>query len=315
MPASEFKITVSDADKNLRLDKIISDKIPQVSRCLAVKLINGGNVVSSVSAKLNKASYLVKETEVITVYVPEAEVLDVKAEKIDLNIIYEDSDLIVINKKSGMVVHPAAGHSSATLVNAVMGHCGDLSSIGGVIRPGIVHRLDKDTSGVIIIAKNDLCHKSLSDQFKARTIKKTYYAIVSGEVKRAKFAVDLAIGRSETDRKKMAVIINGTHKARASYTGFELICAKNGFSLLKAMPRTGRTHQIRVHLSHIGFPVAGDILYTPSDIYKMLSRKKNFSDRLWLHAAEIEFTHPGSSKIMKFNTGVPDEFDIFIKNI
>ncbi len=315
MPVSEFKITVSDADKNLRLDKIISDKIPQISRCLAVKLISGGRVTSNLSAKLNKASYLVKKTEIITVYLPEAEVLDVKAEKINLNIVYEDGDLIVINKRSGMVVHPASGHSSATLVNAVMGHCSDLSSIGGVIRPGIVHRLDKDTSGLIIIAKNDLCHKSLSDQFKARDIKKTYYAIVTGEVKRAKFVVDLAIGRSQTDRKKMAVVISGAHKARESYTGFELVSAKNGFSLLKAMPRTGRTHQIRVHLSHIGFPVAGDTLYTPPGLYKILSRRKFFSDRLWLHAAEIEFTHPASSKIMKFNTGIPVEFDNFIKNV
>ena len=315
MAAQAYKILISDAENNSRLDKLISDKIDGVSRSLAAKLISGGNVVSSVSGKLTRPSHPVKENETITVYIPEAKPLDVKAENIHLDIIYEDSDLIVINKKSGMVVHPAAGHSSATLVNAVMGHCKDLSSIGGVIRPGIVHRLDKDTSGIIIIAKNDDAHHCLSEQFKAREIKKTYYAIVSGEIKKSRFAVDLPIGRSETDRKKMAVIESGTRKARGSFTEFELVRARNGFSLLKVLPKTGRTHQIRVHLAHVGFPVAGDIIYTPPAMYKTLSRKKYFADRLWLHAAEIEFSHPASGKILKFSTGIPDEFDIFIKNI
>ncbi|HOD41542.1 MAG: Ribosomal large subunit pseudouridine synthase D [bacterium ADurb.Bin243] len=315
MASVEHKISVSESEANLRLDKIISDKIAEISRSMAAKLISGGNVVSSSCGKLMKPSYAVKESEIITVYIPEARPLDVKAENIDLNIIYEDGDLIIINKKNGMVVHPAAGHQSATLVNAVMGHCDDLSSIGGVIRPGIVHRLDKDTSGIIIIAKNDAAHNGLSDQFRDRTIKKTYYAIVCGEIKKSKFAVDLAIGRSASDRKKMAVIQSDTHKAREAFTEFELVSVRNGFSLLKAMPRTGRTHQIRVHLSHVGFPIAGDVLYTPPAMYKALARKKYFSDRLWLHAAEIEFKHPASGKILKFQTGLPDEFDIFIKNI
>ncbi len=316
MSTFEFKLIVSETDVNLRLDKFISDKISHLSRSFAAKLIGSGSVVSNIAPfRLNKVSYQVKIDEIITIYVPEAEKLDVKAENIPLDIVYEDGDFILINKKAGMVVHPAAGHSNATLVNAVMGHCGDLSSIGGVIRPGIVHRLDKDTSGLIIIAKNDAAHKNLSAQFKERSVKKTYYAIVAGEIKRSRFAVDLAVGRSPDNRKKMAVIIDERYKARQAYTDFEVMNVKKGFSFLKAMPHTGRTHQIRVHLSHVGFPIAGDILYTPPALYKILSRIKYFTQRLWLHSAEIEFFHPRSGEAVKFQTGIPDEFDIFIKNI
>lgn len=311
------EIAVAAGESGSRLDRVISERIGGgMSRSLAAKLISGGNVVSSLCGKVSKPSYAVREGEIITVYVPPPEPLDVKPEKIDLDVIYEDGDLLVVNKKCGMVVHPAAGHSSATLVNAVLGRCGDLSSIGGVIRPGIVHRLDKDTSGVIVIAKNDAAHQSLSEQFKSREVKKVYYAIVSGVIKRARFAVDLPIGRSASDRKKMAVVeTGGPGRARESYTEFELVAAKNGFSLLKAMPRTGRTHQIRVHLAHVGFPIAGDILYTPPAMYKALARRGAFAERLWLHAAAIEFRHPSSGKAMRFNTGLPDEFDKFIKNI
>jgi len=315
MASNKVELKVSGVVSDIRIDKFIAENIDDISRSMVIKLIEGGNVYSDINGKLLKPSYKPKENELITVFVPDAEALDVKAENISIDIIYEDKHIIVVNKKSGMVVHPANGHQQGTLVNAIMHHCKDLSSIGGVVRPGIVHRLDKDTSGLIIIAKNDSAHRKLSEQFKSRDIHKVYYAIVCGEIKRQKFAVDLPIGRSVYDRKKMAVVESLTQGAREAYTEFELVSVKNGFSMLRAMPKTGRTHQIRVHLSHIEFPIAGDVLYVAQGLYRSLSQKKYFSDRLWLHAAEIEFMHPASGKKIKFQTGVPAEFDMFIKNI
>ena len=316
MSSQKHEIIITAEDTTNRIDRIIAEKIEGVSRAMAVKLLEGGNVYSSGTGKIEKPSYKPVENETITVYISSPKpLLETHSENIDLEIVYEDPDIIIINKPCGMVVHPAAGHHSGTLVNALLHHTKDLSGIGGFIRPGIVHRLDKDTSGLILIAKNDMAHQKLSAQFKERSVEKIYYAIIYGEIIKKRFAVNLPIGRSETDRKKMAVLVNSTSKARAAFTEFETIEAKRGFTLLKAMPKTGRTHQIRVHLSHIGFPIMGDKIYVSEKL--ILSRKglpHEFS-RLWLHAGGLSFDHPRTGERLEFHTGVPASFDNFIKNV
>ncbi len=315
MSSQKHEIIITAEDTANRIDRIIAEKTGGVSRAMAVKLIEGGNVYSNGSVKIDKPSYKPSENETITIYISEPKPLDTPSENIELEIVYEDPDIIVVNKASGMVVHPAAGHRSGTLVNALLHHTKDLSGIGGFIRPGIVHRLDKDTSGLILIAKNDFAHQNLSAQFKERSVEKIYYAIIYGEIIKKRFAVNLPIGRSETDRKKMAVLVNSTSKARAAFTEFETIEAKKGFTLLKAMPKTGRTHQIRVHLAHIGFPIMGDKIYVSEKL--ILSRKGlpyEFS-RLWLHAGGLSFNHPRGGERLEFHTGIPDAFDNFIKNV
>lgn len=309
------ELKVLDNDLNIRLDKFISSKLEGISRTFATNLIKSGYVSSSINGKILKPSYLVSSSEIIKIYVPPPAPIEVVPTKIDLDIVYEDDAFMVINKKAKMVVHPGAGNFSNTLVNALLGYSSNLSSIGGKLRPGIVHRLDKDTSGLIIIAKNDVAHQNISEQFKSRTVKKVYYAITFGEIKKSKFVVSLPIGRSLIDRKKMAVITNKNIKSREAYTEFEVLLTRNGISLVKVMPKTGRTHQIRVHLSHIGFPIVGDILYADSKLLNEVKSKKYFNDRLWLHAASLEFLHPVTKKVVKFDTGLPLEFDNFIKSL
>jgi len=316
MSSQKHEIIITAEDTNNRLDRIIAEKIDGVSRALAVKLLEGGNVYSSGSGKIDKPSYKPFENETITVFIPSPKtLLNTVSENIDLTIVYEDPDIIIINKPSGMVVHPAAGHHSGTLVNALLHHTKDLSGIGGVIRPGIVHRLDKDTSGLILIAKNDFAHQNLSAQFKDRKVEKIYYAIIYGEIIKKRFAVNLPIGRSETDRKKMAVLVNSTSKAREAFTEFETIEAKKGFTLLKAIPKTGRTHQIRVHLSHIGFPIMGDKIYVSEKIIHSRKGLPHEFSRLWLHAGGLSFNHPRSGERLEYQTGIPEAFDNFIKNV
>ncbi len=318
MSSKNYKLRVEAEDSGKRLDKFLAEKITDVSRAMFIKLIEGGSVHSSLNKSGLKSAHKVNCGEEIEVYVPEPKKLEAESEDIKIDIVYEDSDIAVINKKSGMVVHPAAGHSSGTLVNALLYHTKDLSSIGGVIRPGIVHRLDKDTSGLILIAKNDASHKDLTEQFKGRTVRKIYYAIVCGEITKKKFIVNLPIGRSKTDRKKMAVADTAERGAREAYTEFEAVLTKNGFTLLKVMPKTGRTHQIRVHLAHVGFPICGDKIYLPDALKKLAAQKSSRFDvnkRLWLHAESLYFKHPVKKSSLEFHTEIPEEFLNFFKNV
>ena len=243
-------IKINEENKGLRLDKALANQT-EYSRSLLTELIKNDKVFVNSEAK--KAKYKVKVGDRIEFEVPEAEVLDIVAEDLPLEIIYEDSDVAVVNKPQGMVVHPAAGHASGTLVNAIMYHIKDLSSINGVIRPGIVHRIDKDTSGLLMIAKNDKAHESLAAQLKDKTSKRRYLAIVHGEIANDKGTIEAPIGRNLKDRKKQAVVSGG----KPAVTHFEVLERFYGYTLIALRLETGRTHQIRVHMNYIGHPVAG----------------------------------------------------------
>ena len=250
-------IKITEENKDLRLDKALANQT-EYSRSLLTELIKNDKVFVNNEAK--KAKYKVKTGDRIEFEIPQAEVLDVVAEDLPLEIIYEDSDVAVVNKPQGMVVHPAAGHASGTLVNAIMYHIKDLSSINGVIRPGIVHRIDKDTSGLLMIAKNDKAHESLAAQLKDKTSKRRYLAIVHGELANDKGTIEAPIGRNLKDRKKQAVVSGG----KPAVTHFEVLERFVGYTLIALRLETGRTHQIRVHMHYIGHPVAGDPLYGPN---------------------------------------------------
>lgn len=251
-----------------------------------------------VNSEAKKAKYKVKVGDRIEFEVPEAEVLDIVAEDLPLEIIYEDSDVAVVNKPQGMVVHPAAGHASGTLVNAIMYHIKDLSSINGVIRPGIVHRIDKDTSGLLMIAKNDKAHESLAAQLKDKTSKRRYLAIVHGEIANDKGTIEAPIGRNLKDRKKQAVVSGG----KPAVTHFEVLERFYGYTLIALRLETGRTHQIRVHMNYIGHPVAGDPLYGPN---KTLTPNKG----QFLHAETLGFDHPTTGEFMEFQVDAPEIFN------
>ena len=285
--------------EHYRLDQFIAKKLSATSRNRIQKLIDGG------FAKLNgkvcsKAARKVLHDDVIEIDIPAPKRAEILAEEIELDVVYEDKDLIIINKPAGMVVHPAQGHRSGTLVNALLSHCKDLSGIGGVERPGIVHRLDKETSGLIVIAKNDNAHSVLSNAFKNRKVEKKYLAIVHGIVKEDKGTISAPIGRSQSDRKKMAVIelksekdVNDDakkhrkSKSRSAVTHFTVLKRYKDTTLLELKLETGRTHQIRVHLAHIHHPIVGDTIY---------GLKKDKSDKMALHSYLLGFDHPVSGK-------------------
>ena len=281
----------------MRLDLLISEEFPDISRSTAQKLIENGLV--TLSGKAVKKNYKVTEGEVFTVTLPEPEVTDVVPQDIPFDIVYEDSDVIVINKPRGMVVHPAPGHPDGTLVNALMFHCGSsLSGIGGVIRPGIVHRIDMDTSGLIIAAKNDAAHASLSAQLSDRSLSRIYEAVVCGRVRDDSGTVDAPIGRHPTDRKRMCVT---DKNSRPAVTHYEVIARYNGYTHIRCKLESGRTHQIRVHMAHIGHPVLGDLVYGRKKPEKGLSGQ-------CLHAKRIKFIHPSTGQPMEFETPLPDYF-------
>ena len=236
---------------------------------------------------------MVKEGDVITYVLPEEEVLEYKAEDIPLDIIYEDTDVAVVNKPQGMVVHPSAGHTSGTLVNALMYHVKDLSSINGVVRPGIVHRIDKDTSGLLMIAKNDKAHNALAAELKDKKSLRKYVAIVHGNLPNDRGVIEAPIGRSDKDRKKQAVTAKGKH----AVTRFTVLERFGNYTLVELQLETGRTHQIRVHMAYIGHPVAGDPLYGP--------RKTLKGHGQFLHAKTLGFTHPTTGKLVEFNAEEP----------
>lgn len=273
-----------------RLDKALAD-LTELSRSQANEAIKAGTVL--VNGKLAKAKYVVKEGDVITYVLPEEEVLEYKAEDIPLDIIYEDADVAVVNKPQGIVVHPSAGHTSGTLVNALMYHVKDLSSINGVVRPGIVHRIDKDTSGLLMIAKNDKAHNALAAELKDKKSLRKYVAIVHGNLPNDRGVIEAPIGRSDKDRKKQAV----TAKGKPAVTRFTVLERFGNYTLVELQLETGRTHQIRVHMAYIGHPVAGDPLYGP--------RKTLKGHGQFLHAKTLGFTHPTTGKLVEFNAEEP----------
>ena len=287
---------VSQEEKGKRLDTYISSVDTDITRTSAQRLIEDGNIL--VNGKNAKVSYKIQENDKISVEIPEPKQIELKAQNIPIEIIYEDSDIIVVNKPKGMVVHPANGNPDGTLVNAIMAICKDsLSGIGGEIRPGIVHRIDKDTSGLLIVAKNDNAHVKMSEQIKNHEVKKTYIALVRGVFKENEATIDMPIGRSTSDRKKMAVNKNGKN----AITHIKVLKRFDKYTLLQVNIETGRTHQIRVHLSHIGYPIVGDYTY---------SNGKNEFDVIGqcLHAQKLEFKHPITQKDMCLEAELPQYF-------
>ena len=288
-----------------RLDKVISENIEDITRSYAQKIIKDDRV-SVDSAIINDKNYRVLNGQKIKVNLPEPEKLDVLPENIPIEIVYEDEDLLVVNKPKGMVVHPASGNYSGTLVNALMHYCeGTLSSINGTIRPGIVHRIDKDTSGLLIVAKNDFSHKCLASQIKEHSFSREYEAIVYGNLKNDRGTVSARIGRNKLNRKKMSVT---NENSRAAVTHYNVLKRYKGFTHIRLKLETGRTHQIRVHMSYIGHPVAGDPVYGPKHIIKELKGQ-------CLHAKYIGFIHPRTSKFMEFESDLPDYFKEFLKKL
>ena len=295
------KIVVNENGK--RLDTYVSNYFEDITRTTAQRLIEEGNIL--VNEKKQKVSYKVSIGDVITIEEIEPQEIELKAQEIPIEIVYEDNDIIVVNKPKGMVVHPANGNPDGTLVNAIMAICKDsLSGIGGEIRPGIVHRLDKDTSGLLIVAKNDKAHVNMSEQIKNHEVKKTYIALVRGVLKENEATIDMPIGRSNSDRKKMAVDKNG----RNAITHIKVLKRYDKYTLLEINIETGRTHQIRVHLSHIGYPVIGDYIY---------SNGKNEFGVIGqcLHAKELEFKHPVTGKDMILEAKVPQYFEEILKKL
>ena len=299
---------ISEEFVKTRLDVFVSSYM-SITRSSAQNLIDEGNV--TVNGKVESKNYKLRSGDNVEIEESEPKILDVTPENIPLNIIYEDSDIIVINKPSGMVVHPAPGNESGTLVNALLYHCGDtLSGINGVIRPGIVHRIDKDTSGLLVVAKNDDAHVFLSSLLKDHGIKRTYHAIIIGHMKEQNGTVNAPIARHPIDRKKMAVVSGG----REAITHYEVIEEFTGYSYLKLNLETGRTHQIRVHMSYKGHPIIGDTVYGGG---KTTFEKANAAllDGQILHAKELSFPHPKTKEMMHFECDLPNNFSALLDKL
>lgn len=284
----------------VRLDKALSE-LTELSRSVANDQIKAGQVL--VNGQVKKAKYTVQEGDIITYQVPEIEEIDYVAEDIPLDIVYQDEDVVVVNKPQGMVVHPSAGHTSGTLVNAILYHVKDLSGINGVLRPGIVHRIDKDTSGLLMIAKNDEAHTKLAAELKDKKSLRKYWAIVHGNLPNDRGVIEAPIGRSEKDRKKQAV----TAKGKKAVTIFQVLERFDDYTLVELTLETGRTHQIRVHMAYIGHPVAGDEVYGP--------RKTLKGNGQFLHARTLGFTHPRTGEVVAFTAEAPAIFQDTLENL
>lgn len=298
------EIIIDENNCDVRIDKAVSQSLDELTRSAAAGLIDNGNV--TVNGKAAAKSYKCKAGDVISVVIPDAVPLEAKAENIPLDIVYEDSELLVVNKPKGMVVHPAAGNYEGTLVNALLYHCKDsLSGINGVIRPGIVHRIDKDTSGLLLVAKNDASHLDLARQIKEHSFHRVYHAVVYGNIREDSGTVNQPIGRNPKERKKMAVTDRNSKNA---VTHYEVLERFGDFTHIKCILETGRTHQIRVHMSYIGHSLAGDAVYGPKKVITSLNGQ-------CLHAAEIGFVHPKTKQYIELKSQLPDYFTSFLKQL
>ncbi|MGB7366842.1 RluA family pseudouridine synthase [Carnobacterium jeotgali] len=284
-----------------RLDKVLTELLPSITRSHIQQWIKEGNV--TVNGENLKANYKVQPNDEIVIIEPELVSLEVLAEDIPIEIVYQDEDVVVVNKAQGMVVHPSAGHQTGTLVNALMYHIKDLSGINGTIRPGIVHRIDKDTSGLLMVAKNDSAHEKLAAQLKDKTSLREYIALVHGVIPHEKGTIDAPLGRSKVDRKKQDIIDGG----REAITHFTVLERFKDFTLVSLKLETGRTHQIRVHMKYIGYPLAGDPIYGPR---KTLEGKGQF-----LHAQTLGFKHPTTGEFVTFEAPLPQLFEDTLKKL
>jgi 23S rRNA pseudouridine1911/1915/1917 synthase len=293
---------VDEKDKGTRIDKYLSEIFADKSRSFIQGLIVQDSII--VNNKIPKSNYKLKAFDEIEVILKEPEILKVDAENITIDILYEDKDLIVVNKVQGMVVHPAPGNYNGTLVNALLFHCIDLSSINGIIRPGIVHRIDKDTSGVLVVAKNDEAHNKLSEQLKDHSMKREYYALIEGRLKNEKGIIDKPLARNKRDRLKIGIVEGG----KRAVTHYEVIERYNGYTLIKCILETDRTHQIRVHMASIGFPLVGDPLYG--------FKKQRFKLKgQMLHAKTLGFVHPTKNEYVEFTAELPEYFTSIIDKL
>lgn len=296
------KVVVAEADAGQRADIYLAVQLG-VSRSNMQKLLDEGRV--SRGMKVLKANYKVRPGEELTIAIPEPEPLEVQPEDIPLDIIFEDEDVVVVNKPRGMVVHPAPGNYTGTLVNALLYHCKNLSGINSVIRPGIVHRLDKDTSGIMIVAKNDAAHISLSEQIQTKSAHRSYFAIVRGNIKTDSGTVATQIARDKNDRKKMTVVKEG---GRDAVTDYEVLERFGRFSVVRCQLRTGRTHQIRVHMEYLGYPLVGDPKYSPMKVPFAINGQA-------LHSQELEFTHPRTGERLRFEAPLPEDMQKIITRL
>ncbi|MBF8982210.1 RluA family pseudouridine synthase [Lutibacter sp. B2] len=291
------KLLVEEKDEGKRVDAYLSNQLQNESRSYIQKLIEQGNVYIN-NEQLTIKKYKIKVNDHIEIKIPEPELLKVEAENIPIEIVYEDEDVVVVNKSQGMVVHPAPGHRKGTLVNALLFHCKNLSSINGVIRPGIVHRIDKDTSGLLMVAKNDQAHRSLAEQLKNHTSNRKYIAIVHGNIKENEGTICAPIGRNPIDRLKMAVV---SKNGKEAITHFKVLERFKNYTYVQLKLETGRTHQIRVHMSYINYPLVGDPLYG------VKKEKFNLKGQM-LHAQTLGFVHPTKEEYVEFNADVPKYF-------
>ena len=297
------RLTVSPEDAGVRIDKYLAEQLPDITRSYLQKLLKDGSV--QMNGKPVKASTKTAVGAVIALTIPEPEEPEILPENIPLDILYEDSDVILINKPKNMVVHPAAGHYTGTLVNALMYHCrGDLSGINGVLRPGIVHRIDKDTTGVLIVCKNDRAHNALAEQLKEHSITRKYRAIVCGNLKEDEGTVDAPLGRHPQDRKKMAIVRSGGKRAVTHYRVLERF---GNDTYIECQLETGRTHQIRVHMASLGHPLLGDEIYGRAKSPFKLEGQT-------LHAMVLGFIHPTTGEYMEFEAPLPEYFEKLLKN-
>ncbi|EMV4904539.1 RluA family pseudouridine synthase [Listeria monocytogenes serotype 1/2b] len=293
-------LIIEESHARERVDKVIAEMMGKSRSAIQLMLKNGD---ITVNGELAKPNYKVQVGDEIHYEVREPEELEVLAEDIPLDIYFEDKDMLVVNKPEGMVVHPSAGHASGTLVNALLFHCDDLSGINGKIRPGIVHRIDKDTSGLLMVAKNDHAHESLAKQLKDKTSDREYIALVYGDIVHQKGTIEAPIGRAKEDRQKMAVVRDG----KEARTHFEVLERLPGYTLINCKLDTGRTHQIRVHLKYIGHPLAGDPKYGPKNTIK--------GNGQFLHAAKLGFDHPTTKERMMFEAPLPSSFEKALKSL
>ncbi|NSL51255.1 RluA family pseudouridine synthase [Calidifontibacillus erzurumensis] len=298
----KFETIITDVHENERIDKVLPSFNEEWSRSQVQDWIKEGLV--TVNGKVVKGNYKCKLNDHIEIDLPEPEILDVLPEEMDLDIYYEDSDVLVVNKPKGMVVHPAPGHLTGTLVNGLMAHCKDLSGINGVLRPGIVHRIDKDTSGLLMVAKNDFAHESLVDQLVNKTVVRKYKAIVHGVIPHDKGTIDAPIGRDKNDRQSMTVT---DENSKPAVTHFRVLERFKDFTFIECQLETGRTHQIRVHMKYIGYPLAGDPKYGPKKTLDIGGQA--------LHAGVLGFHHPRTKEFMQFEAPLPADFENLLNKL